>query len=90
VEDAQQMGVGISLIVASQALQALQMWMEREQRWREERTQRLSPLGVAGCEGVIGLALTVRVTATGGIWAQPCECAGGESHATPGQCSSLL
>ncbi|GBF87773.1 hypothetical protein Rsub_00484 [Raphidocelis subcapitata] len=61
VEDARQMGLGIGLVVASQALQALQLWVDREARWREERTQRLSPLGVVGCEGVIGVALTAFV-----------------------------
>jgi hypothetical protein len=60
VEDARQMGLGIGLIVASQLLQALQLWADQEKQWREERTQRLSPLAVVGCEGVIGVALMVR------------------------------
>lgn len=63
VEDRREMGLGIGLILASQALQALQLWVDREQQWREERTQQLSPLGVVGCEGIIGLVLTV-----GGAW----------------------
>lgn len=54
------MGLGIGLVVASQALQALQLWVDREARWAAARGRRLSPLGVVGCEGVLGALLTVR------------------------------
>ena len=51
------MGLGLGLVAASQALQAVHMYVDRERRWREQRARRLSPLGVVGCEGLIGAAL---------------------------------
>lgn len=50
-----QMGSGIALIIASQLVQAMQLLLDQQLNSKLQ----LSPLKVVGCEGLLGVVLTV-------------------------------